>query len=354
MFRLKILLIVVGIFLLSIPMLAQDTLISFSSTDMHGEFLVGPDSLTLYMFTRDPLGESVCYDQCAERWPPLLVDSADDVTVAEGILGEFSTIERTDDTLQVSLNGMPLYYWVGDVAPDDIGGQGRGRVWWILPSATVYALRHSDLAPMLVGPNGMTLYMFTNDEGAVSNCYDQCAENWPPLTVNSVDDLVNGMNLVGDLDVAERTDGNLQVTYNGMPLYYFINDAARGDTAGEGRGDVWFTIAPETIAISNNEELGDFLVAANGMTLYLFANDEEGVSNCGDECTENWPPLLVNPDDPLVGGIDVMGELGTITRADDSTQVTYNGMPLYYWANDVTPGDTDGQGRGDVWFVIKP
>jgi predicted lipoprotein with Yx(FWY)xxD motif len=49
-----------------------------------------------------------------------------------------------------------------------------------------------------------------------------------------------------------------------------------------------------------------------------------------------------------------MGELGTITRADDSVQVTYNGMPLYYFAQDMLPGDTTGQGRGDVWWVVAP
>lgn len=355
MFRTKILLIVICVFLLMLPIVAQDDpLITLGNTEELGDFLIGPNGLTLYMFTRDPLDETVCYDQCAERWPPLIVESEDDVTVAEGIPGVFSTVERTDGTLQAVWNGMPLYYWQRDAEPGDTSGHAVGRVWWVLPPATVYAFRHGELAPFLVDQNGMTLYIFTNDEMGVSNCADECAENWPPLLVESADDIVAGVNIAGDLDVAERADGSLQVTYNGMPLYYWQGDAAMGDTDGEGRGDVWFTVAPETLSTSSNDDLGEFLVAANGMTVYLFTNDEDGMSACVDECAENWPPLLVDPNDPLLGGPDVMGEVGTTTRPDDRTQLTYNGMPLYYWQGDAAPGGTDGQGRGDVWFVVEP
>jgi predicted lipoprotein with Yx(FWY)xxD motif len=354
MFRLRVLLMVGCVFLLALPVIAQDNLIALGSSDALGDFLVGPDGLTLYMFTPDPLDVTFCYDQCADNWPSLRVESAAEVTVAEGIPGEFSTIERTDGDLQVTYNGMPLYYWVRDEAPGDTDGQGRGNVWWVLPPATVYAFRHGDLAPMLVGPTGMTLYTFANDEMGVSNCVDQCVDNWPPLLVDSAEDIVPGVNLIGTLDVTERTDGTLQVTYNDMPLYYWKDDAVRGDMDGEGRGDVWFTVAPEALSFISNDALGDFLIAANGMTVYMFANDEEGVSNCVDQCAENWPPMIVNPDDPLVGGPHLMGELGTITRIDDLIQVTYNGMPLYFWKDDVAPGDTNGHGVGDVWSVVAP
>jgi predicted lipoprotein with Yx(FWY)xxD motif len=188
----------------------------------------------------------------------------------------------------------------------------------------------------------------------VSNCADQCAENWPPLTVESEDDLVAGVNLAGDLGTIERADGSLQVTYNGMPLYYFAKDEKRGDATGEGAGDVWYTIPPATVVVSSNEELGDFLVARNGFTVYTFANDEAGVSNCADECAENWPPVTVGANIRLVGGEGVSGELATIERADASLQVTYNGMPLYYFAKDAAPGDATGEGAGDVWFVGRP
>lgn len=348
---LKSLWIVLALVLVTVPALAQDApLIGLGSSDSLGSFLVDSEGMTLYIFDRDTLGTSNCYDRCAEAWPPLLVESADDITAAEGIPGEFGTTERTDGTLQVTYNGLPLYYWFRDEAPGDATGHRVGNVWWVMPPATVYAWGNEDLGPFLVGPTGMTLYRFTNDTPGTSNCYDQCATNWPPLTVESADAIVPGVNLLGELGTTERTDGTLQVTYNGWPLYYWKDDAARGDATGENVGEVWFTIPPETVGVSE----GGYLTGADGFTLYTFDNDAEGVSNCADECAENWPPLTVAANERVTAGEGVTGELATIERADGRLQVTYNGMPLYYWVEDKAPGDTTGDGVGDVWHLAMP
>lgn len=357
MFKLRSLVLLLCMLLVvAVPLLAQDAtpIVSLGSTEELGDFLVGPDGMTLYLFTRDPLNETVCYDQCAQNWPPLTVESEDELVAGEGIPGELSTIEREDGSLQVAYNGIALYYWLRDDAPGDTTGHGVNNVWWVVPPATVYISYDDELGSILVGPTGMTLYMFTNDEPGVSNCVDDCAGNWPPLTVESEDAIVSGVHLPGELGTIERADGSLQVTYNGWPLYYWAQDAERGDTTGEGRGEVWYTVAPETVVLAGNDELGDFLVGANGMTLYTFTNDEPGVSNCADECTDNWPPLTVRENDRLVAGEGIEGELGTIERADGGLQVTYNGMPLYFFAEDVAVGDTNGQGRGERWFVVAP
>ncbi len=356
MFKLRYVLLMMFLLSVVLPVTAQDPLISVGSTDELGEFLIGENGLTLYMFTRDPLDESVCFDSCAERWPPLLVESADDVTVADGILGEFGAVPYTEDTMIATYNGLPLYYWQRDEAPGDTLGQAVGDVWWVIdPAQVVYPQKNAELGHILVGTNGMTLYRFAPDEMGESTCYDQCAENWPPLLVEDMDALAGDPRLDGRLGTVERTDGTLQVTYNSWPLYYFVQDEVRGDITGEGRGDNWWTISPETLLISNNDELGDFLVAPNGMTLYTFANDEPGVSNCTETCLENWPELRALDGDRLVGADGVMGEIGSITREDNNRlQVTYNGMPLYFFVNDEAPGDVNGQGAGDVWFVVAP
>jgi predicted lipoprotein with Yx(FWY)xxD motif len=282
------------------------------------------------------------------------VRNADSLVVADGLPGEVGVIERTTGTMQVTYNGLPLYYWWQDIAPGQTRGQGIGGVWWVVPPATVYISHNPELGSILVGPTGNTVYLFSNDEPGVSNCYDQCETNWPPLTVESADAIVPGIGLPGELGTTERTDGTLQVTYNGSPLYYWKDDAARGDATGEAVGDVWWTVVPETVLLSNNADLGDFLVAANGMTVYTFANDEAGVSNCADDCAENWPPLTVGANDRVAGAAGIEGELGITDRADGSRQVTYNGMPLYFFAEDEAAGDTNGQGRGENWFVVAP
>jgi predicted lipoprotein with Yx(FWY)xxD motif len=356
MLKFRVVLLLALLLLVGAAVQAQDgPTVGMAMSEALGPHLVGPNGMTLYSFSPDPLNASVCEGRCAEAWPPLLAESAEAaLTLGEGIPGSLSTFERPDGTFQVAYNGIPLYYWFRDENVGDATGHYVGRVWWIVPPATVYAQRIPDLGNVLVGPGGMTLYMFTNDADGMSACYDQCATNWPPLTVESADAIVPGLNLPGTLGTTERTDGSLQVTYNDMPLYYWKDDAAIGDATGEGVGEIWYTVAPETVAVGSSDELGDFLVAANGLTLYMFTNDTEGVSNCSGECLENWPAFTVSADDRLVAGAGITGELATLTRDDGSLQVTYNGMPLYYWTDDAAPGMTAGQGLGDVWFVVAP
>ncbi len=107
-----------------------------------------------------------------------------------------------------------------------------------------------------------------------------------------------------------------------------------------------------TVSTSETPELGTFLTDAEGMTLYLFTKDEPGKSNCTGECLANWPAFVAS--DPLTLPEGGPGELTQITREDGTQQVAYNGMPLYYWINDAAPGDTTGQGVGDIWFVVNP
>ena len=99
--------------------------------------------------------------------------------------------------------------------------------------------------------------------------------------------------------------------------------------------------------------MGTLLVAAsNGHTLYTFNSDTPGVSNCKGGCTSTWPPLSVPAGTTPVGGAGVTGQLGTISRDDGSLQVTYKGLPLYFFHSDSKPGDTNGNYTG--WSLVKP
>lgn len=109
----------------------------------------------------------------------------------------------------------------------------------------------------------------------------------------------------------------------------------------------------QTIEAAEHETYGSYLTDAEGRSLYLFANDSEGISNCYDECAENWPPLAIEGE-PVAGEGIASSLLGTTTRKDGATQVTYNGLPLYYFAEDQNPGDTVGQDVGDVWYLVSP
>jgi predicted lipoprotein with Yx(FWY)xxD motif len=133
---------------------------------------------------------------------------------------------------------------------DEGSGGGGGTQ---TPDATESAeatvqVESSDLGDIVVDADGTTLYVFLADEGTESTCYEECEDNWPPLTVEG--DPVAGEGIDGSLlGTTERTDGSVQVTLDGHPLYFFAGDQAAGDTNGQGVGDVWFVVAPSGEAI---------------------------------------------------------------------------------------------------------
>ena len=96
-------------------------------------------------------------------------------------------------------------------------------------------------------------------------------------------------------------------------------------------------------------DLGEILVDAGGNTVYLFVPDSQGDSTCYDACEANWP--VVAEVTTIGDGLD-QSLLGTTTRTNGDVQATYNGWPLYYFAGDAAPGDTNGQSLNGVWWVI--
>lgn len=112
--------------------------------------------------------------------------------------------------------------------------------------------------------------------------------------------------------------------------------------------------ASSTLAVATDPTLGDIVVGEGGKTLYVFTKDAGGKSVCNDDCATAWPPLLVEAGAAAIPGEGVTGVMGTITRDDGTTQVTFAGAPLYYFAADAKAGDVNGQGVNEVWFVVSP
>ena len=100
--------------------------------------------------------------------------------------------------------------------------------------------------------------------------------------------------------------------------------------------------------------VGAYLTGTDGRTLYTFKPDRANSSTCTEGCAGTWPPFTVSAADTLTAGPGVTGALTTFARPDGSMQVAYNGTPLYYFTNDTTAGDTNGQGIGGNWFVAAP
>jgi predicted lipoprotein with Yx(FWY)xxD motif len=138
---------------------------------------------------------------------------------------------------------------------------------------------------------------------------------------------------------------------------------ASGGSAGSGYGYGGASRSTSTQSASGNatiavksSSLGQILVDGKGMTLYLFEKDTGTMSTCTGSCAQFWPPVTTTGA-PKAGQGVMAGKLGTTTRSDGKTQVTYNGHPLYYYSGDMKPGDVTGQGLntfGGLWYVLSP
>jgi predicted lipoprotein with Yx(FWY)xxD motif len=115
--------------------------------------------------------------------------------------------------------------------------------------------------------------------------------------------------------------------------------------------------APASLQLGSGSSasLGSFLVGPNGMTLYTLSSETSTGSVCTGGCLANWPPLLVTPGGSVSGPAGATGTFSTFTRTDNgTTQVAFNGRPLYYFAGDSAAGQANGQGikaLGGVWSV---
>ena len=114
--------------------------------------------------------------------------------------------------------------------------------------------------------------------------------------------------------------------------------------------------AAATVAVADNSKLGQILVNAQDRTLYLFEKDESDESYCNGKCAKVWPPYTTKGGPKAGTGIDG-AKLGTVKRDDGTTQVTYNGSPLYLYVSDKKAGEAGGNELdqfGAEWYALRP
>ncbi len=250
---------------------------------------------------------------------------------------------------------------------------------------TVVAMTTPAGAVLAAGSNQMTVYTFTKDAANSGNsaCTGGCLTTWPALTVPAGTTPTASSDITGTLATITRADnGALQVTFNGLPLYFFSKDKAPGDTKGfypnwnlvatsgtmisappaasaaasAAASPAASTGASGSTVITMTTSSGTVLAAgSNQMTVYTFTKDTaNGTSSaCTGGCATTWPALTVPSGTQPSAGPGVTGKLGTITRSDDGTiQVTYNGLPLYFFSKDKAPGETNGHYTN--WNLVTP
>ena len=348
-----------------------------------GDFLVDGNGMTLYIFSDDVTGQSECFGGCLSAWP---LYYAPDLKPAAGLnASDFGTITRTDGSPQTTYKGWPLYYYVGDDNAGDTNGEALENIWFVAKPES-YSLMIGNnqlvgkngvnykndytegvgLTQYFVDANGRTLYMFAKDFKDTNKFSNGDAVHdaiWPVFHTN-IDALPSTLDAddFGTIEVF----GNDQLTYKGHPLYYFGEDANRGDTKGVSQGLVgsvpnWpvvnasVAVAPTepTLKLSANGLLTDKL----GRTLYFFARDIMGTSACTGGCLTRWP--LFNAGEIVLAAGSTLNAADFAFIGDGATrQTTYKGRPLYFFSatNDgvvEAAGQTGGDGFGTIWFVAR-
>ncbi len=245
---------------------------------------------------------------------PGLYDYQCDPHVSLGMVGIVSVIEPSPDTLTVSFFGMTPH--VGQM----------------------FTLYVRDLSTM----ETMDTIVIPKIEDADFQIKSTVIESGNMYVVDFyADHNGNGMYDVPPTDHAWRIEageamGNMEVEFNHNTNFT----------------DIQSSLGPD-IMLAEDSELGTILTDAFGFTLYYFTKDAlPDTSLCTGVCVDNWPLFYV--EDPEPGdGLD-MADFGVIEHPEGGMQTTYNGWPLYYWANDLNPGETKGEAVGNVWFVAKP
>jgi predicted lipoprotein with Yx(FWY)xxD motif len=143
-------------------------------------------------------------------------------------------------------------------------------------------------------------------------------------------------------------------TLSALLLVAFALTACGSNANGSATPPMTASGQAATIGVTNTG-LGNILVNSRGRTLYLFQKDAGTQSACTGACAVNWPPLRANSKVTLGNGAKA-SLVGTTTRSDGTSQVTYNGHPLYLFVGDHKAGDTNGEGVsafGGGWFALS-
>lgn len=232
------------------------------------------------------------------------------------------------------------------------------------------------LGKVLTDSEGLTLYRFDKDsvDPVTSNCNGDCAKAWPVVAAGDVTPAPGtDASLIGSVT---RADGTKQLTVGGWPMYRYAKDTKPGDANGQGVGGTWFASAPDGkkaalggsggeeaggesadlagLSVRKDPKLGEIVVDKNGMTVYRFMKDSAWPMKtaCTGACLEKWP-VVASVDKNDTEGILKKGFV-TFDRPDGIKQQTIDCWPIYTFAGDKKPGDTNGQGVGGTWFAVSP
>lgn len=315
---------------------------------------------------------------CTELWSPVYANSE-----AEPV-GKWTLVERRDGRQQWAFDEQPLYTSIRDSQPGDVLGgttrESRGdspayRVP-ITPPALLppgFAVKPTSIGRMLTTDRNEAIYNYEGDSATSVVCVGECLTNWKPV-------LAPGLaRAQGEWEILERSPGERQWVYRGMPLYIHILDTGSWSQEGSdvpGWSNVFTQYAPEYPASFTVQTTiaGEVIANDEGKTIYRYfcGEDSQDQLNCdhpddtqvyrlamcgaGDpqKCLEHWPYVLAAENEQSVNRtwrIRTIDPLSGRYASSDQAGVlriwTYRDRPVYLFGPDKSPGDVNGGGTGE-------
>ncbi|MCT4353483.1 SCO0930 family lipoprotein [Streptomyces sp. Je 1-79] len=273
-------------------------------------------------------------------------------------------------------------YSSGGYASGGYGDAGSGEAE---PAGQMAVASTKQLGKVVTDSEGYTLYRFDKDSSSPpkATCEGDCAKAWPVVSPEDAKAPAGvDASLLGEVT---RADGSKQLTLGGWPMYRYAKDTKPGDLNGQGVGGTWFASAPDGkkasaeadggaaeegaeeegakeepaadaagLSVREDPKLGEIVVDSRGMTVYRFKKDSAWPMKtaCTGACLEKWP-VVAPVDKNDIEGITKKGFV-TFSRPDGIKQQTIDCWPLYTFAGDEAPGDTNGQGVGGTWYAVSP
>ncbi len=245
---------------------------------------------------------------------------------------DYATLQSQNTALQAEVNQL-------QIEVTNLGGR-------LNYTETINIAHSTTLGEYFTDINGHAIYYFAKDvpgKGVSAATNATIAANWPPFYAQTLV-VPPGIN-IADFSSFQRSDGKLQSSYKGWPLYLYIQDTAIGDVKGDGVNHLWYVMEPNySVMLAYVSDAGLYMVTVDGKAIYYFASD---IGHDFTNQTLTHPPNLV----ALQAGESVdapsyaLGAyFGTMRNNAGQLQLTYRGWPLYTYTADLGPGDHNGDG----------
>jgi predicted lipoprotein with Yx(FWY)xxD motif len=319
-----------------------------------GTLFVDDKGHTLYTYKRDQAepGTSVCIDECAEQWPPL-VATADAAAVGDWSLiereptGDWSLEEPAGTTYQWAYKARPVYRYAKDLYPGAIVGEKASGFWDVLfePIATPadVTIMATVSGQTLIDSEGRTIYA-----NSAERCDRDCMAGWRPVSAPWLAGPIGA-----DFAAATGSDGAKQWVFRGQHL--FVQPSQGSDNRRDSpirlqwEAQGWQPVllqappaVPDWVRFQESD-LGPVLANEDRKTLYYvsFGMDEVLRTTCDPECIrENFDLVVAAP------GTEAVGNWSPVPLEDGTLQWNYLGRPVYTYKHDRAPGDTRGDKFG--------